>query len=164
MGKLCITLGLFTALLTLALDQATKWVMLSMVNIAGRPPIEVTGFFDLVMVWNHGISFGMFSGTSQPMIFIGVSGIIMIILLSWLARSTSFYTAFALGNILGGAAGNVIDRLRFGAVADFFDFHLGIYHWPAFNIADSTIFIGVVLLCAGSMFSKSPKPQEEIHS
>ena len=156
----CIFLGLFTAILTLALDQGSKWMMLEMVKIHERPPIEVTGFFNLVMVWNPGISFGMFAGASQPLLFTGISLAIMLMLLAWLFKNTSLFTAFALGNILGGAAGNVIDRLRFGAVADFFDFHLGGYHWPAFNIADATIFIGVVLLCAGSMLVKTNNHKE----
>jgi signal peptidase II len=152
-----MVIGLLVALLSLLLDQGSKWVMLSVVDIANRSAIEVTGFFDLVMVWNYGISFGLFSDGKSPFIFIGVSAVIMAILLNWLIKTPSLFIASALGLILGGAAGNVIDRLRFGAVADFFDFHLGIYHWPAFNIADSCIFIGVVLLFADSMFKPAQK-------
>ena len=122
--------------------------------VPDHPVVEVTPFFNLVMVWNYGISFGMFAGSRQPAILIACSAIILGILAVWLYKNSSKLVACALGCVIGGAAGNVIDRLRFGAVADFLDFHIGPYHWPAFNIADSSIFIGVVLLCISSMFTQ----------
>lgn len=144
--------GGLAALLALALDQANKWHMLSVVDIANRPPIEVTPFFNLVMVWNRGVSFGMFSEQNQPLLLICLSLVICGVLLVWLFKAESRAVALAIGLVIGGALGNVIDRVRFGAVADFFDFYIENWHWPAFNIADSCIFIGVVVLCIDSMF------------
>lgn len=152
-SKRAFVFGLFMAAATLALDQFSKWAMLELVGIEHNPPLELAPFFNIVMVWNHGISFGLFAGQRVPVALVASSLIITCILLGWLYKNASLLTAFALGCVIGGALGNVIDRLRFGAVVDFLDFHIGQYHWPAFNVADSTIFIGVVLLCAGSMFS-----------
>jgi signal peptidase II len=156
-----VWLGLLAAVATLALDQASKWWLLEVTGLAARPPIEALPVFNLVMVWNTGISFGMLAGYNQPLLLIALSGVIMAILLVWLARADSRLTALALGIVLGGALGNVVDRLRFGAVADFFDFHIGPYHWPAFNIADAAIFIGVVLLCVSSMFMGPKNDSQE---
>src|SRR5437868_11829956 len=103
--------------------------------------ITLAPFFNLVMVQNTGISFGVFSGPHtlpmQALILTGFSLVISVILLIWLYNNTSRLVACALGAVIGGALGNVIDRLYYGAVADFFDFHIDIYHWPAFNVADS---------------------------
>ena len=115
--------------------------------------MEVTSFFNLALVWNYGVSFGMFAVLRQPLMLSGLSVAIICILLIWLTKNLSKLIAVALGLVIGGAIGNIVDRLRFGAVTDFLDFHIGTYHWPAFNIADSCIFIGVVLLCASSMFT-----------
>lgn len=146
--------GLFIAALALMLDQLSKWILLEKVGMLTRPPMEITPFFNLAMVWNRGISFGMFSDYNQPFILIFLSLAITAVLLKWLHKADSRFLAAALGITIGGALGNVVDRLRFGAVADFFDFHLMGYHWPAFNVADSCIFIGVVILCLESMFKR----------
>lgn len=144
--------ALLVAVVVLIVDQLSKWVLFDMVGIAGRTAIEVTSFFNLVMVWNPGISFGMLADYNQPLLLIIMTLVITAFLLAWLVRTPYAMVAYALGAVIGGAAGNCVDRLRFGAVADFFDFHLMGYHWPAFNIADSAIFIGVVVLCIHSMF------------
>lgn len=143
--------SLMIALITLGIDQWNKWWFLNVFDIANRPPVEVTGFFNIVMVWNYGISFGMFSGHNQPIPLIIMALAIVLVLLVWLARSDDRLSMWGIGFVIGGALGNVIDRARFGAVADFFDFHVAGYHWPAFNIADSAIFIGVVVLCIQSI-------------
>jgi len=148
-------IGIFTAIVAFACDQASKWYLISVMDIAHRPPIEVTPFFNLVMVWNQGISFGMFAGAGQPYLLVTLSIIICLFLLSWLRKIELRWLAFAIGMVIGGAMGNVVDRLRHGAVADFFDFYIKNSHWPAFNIADSCIFIGVVLLCIDSMFVRT---------
>jgi signal peptidase II len=152
-----IRLGIATAVIAIAADQLCKWWMLDVVDIDARPPIAVTPFFNLVMVWNKGVSFGLFSGHDQPLILSMLALAICAILAAWLMKAHTRLVAFALGLVIGGALGNVIDRLRFGAVADFFDFYIGNAHWPAFNIADSCIFIGVVLLCIDSMVTPSKK-------
>jgi signal peptidase II len=143
--------GMCCMSIALLLDQLSKWYLLEIVGIGHIPPIELTSFFNLVMVWNHGISFGMFAEHNQPLILIAMALVITVILGFWLVRAESLRVALAIGTVMGGAIGNVIDRVRFGAVADFFDFHVMGYHWPAFNIADSCIFIGVVVLCIDGM-------------
>ena len=116
--------------------------------------IEILPFFNIVMVWNQGVSFGMFNNLNAygPMILSIVSVLISIIFAIWLIRSTSRLQSLALCLVIAGALGNVIDRVRFGAVIDFLDVHAAGYHWPAFNIADSAICIGVFLLIIHAIF------------
>ncbi len=137
-----------TILAIIAFDQLTKWFLLAHVGMAERTPIEVTSFFRLVMVWNKGISFGMLNqGESfMPWLLMAVAIAISVWLCALARASTIAYERVAYGLIIGGALGNVIDRLRFRAVADFFYFHIGDLGWPAFNIADAAICIGVGLL------------------
>jgi signal peptidase II len=144
------------AALVIALDQLVKWFMLERVGIDEGPPIIITSWFKLVMVWNHGVSFGMLSapGSYVPHFLILVALVISSLLL-WLglrAHHRGEWLAYAL--VIGGALGNVIDRLRFGAVADFFYFHIGELGWPAFNVADAAICTGVALLLLQSFFPK----------
>lgn len=151
--------GLGAAVVVALLDQATKWWIVEQVM---RPPrvIPVTPFFNLVMGWNPGVSFGMF-GSGSPAatwILIGLAAAVVSVLLVWLARAEQWWIATAIGMIVGGALGNVVDRLRFGAVADFLDVHVAGYHWPAFNVADSGITIGAVVLIADSLFAKPEPP------
>jgi len=123
--------------------------------------IPVTPFFNLVMGWNKGISFGLFHGDSIFNIW-GLPAIALIItafLLVWLWRSKGCVISIAISFIIGGALGNVIDRIRFGAVADFLDIYVLGYHWPAFNLADAGITLGAVLLIYDSLFGEG-----EIHN
>lgn len=148
-------LGLIVALLILVADQASKAPLL---DLMARHPggIEVTSFFNLVMVWNRGVSFGLFSHAddSRRWILILAAAAITLWLLVWLWRGPNRLVALALGLVIGGALGNILDRLRFGAVADFFDFHLFGWHWPAFNIADCAIVVGVGLLLLDSFIPR----------
>lgn len=154
--------GLGIALVIFGLDQATKWWIVEQVM---RPPraIEVTSFFNLVMGWNRGVSFGMFNHNSaiNAWLFTGLALVIVAVLLVWLRKADRGLVGCAIGLIVGGALGNALDRLRFGAVADFLDFHVGGYHWPAFNVADSGITIGAALLLADALFSRAEKPKNE---
>lgn len=154
--------GLLLASLVLALDQGSKWYLLNIVEIARRGRIAVLPFFDLVMVWNHGISFGMFSNPeqSQALFLILMALGIVAVLLHWLTESAGRFASLAIGLILGGALGNVIDRAVYGAVADFFYFRLGSFYWPAFNVADAAICVGVALLCAESMLSRKSTSEQ----
>lgn len=156
-NKITFFAGLGIAAVTIALDQLSKWWVLDGMGLASRPPIEVTSFFNLVLVWNHGISFGMLSGQRLPLLLIVVAMVVVSILLRWLVKVTDWLTVVGIGLVVGGALGNVIDRVRFGAVADFLDFHWEKLHWPAFNIADSAIFMGVVVLCIESMMHPPKK-------
>ena len=141
-----LRIGLLVAAVVLVLDQATKALALSV--LSGRPPVEVTGFFNLVLVWNRGVSFGMLQGLGEagPWLLAAFGLAVCIVLLVWLGREGRSVTRIALGLVLGGAIGNIVDRARFGAVVDFLDFHALGYHWPAFNISDSAIVVGAVLL------------------
>ncbi len=152
--------GLGIAALVLVLDQLTKWWVVSIIM---QPPrnIPVTPFFNLVMGWNRGISFGLFHGDSAFNVWglPAIALIIVIFLLVWMWRATGTLISVAIGLIVGGALGNVIDRIRFGAVADFLDFYALGYHWPAFNLADTGITIGAALLIYDSLFSKEEVPR-----
>lgn len=114
----------------------------------GAIPMEILPFFNLVLLWNRGISFGML-GHMQSWMPIALTLAISLVALTlaiWLLRARDLPTALALGFIVGGALGNIVDRVRFGAVADFLDFHWGHLHFWSFNVADSAIFVGVVIL------------------
>jgi len=128
-----------------------------MVEIVMKPPhvIEVTSFFNLVMGWNRGISFGFFNNDSplNSWVLPLVTLLIVCFLVVWLARAGGVMICMSLGLIIGGALGNLIDRLRYGAVADFLDFHAFGYHWPAFNVADSAITVGACMLVWDSLFA-----------
>ena len=148
-----VLLGLLVAVLAIGVDQATKWWILLDVM---HPPrvIEVTPFFNVVLVWNRGISFGMFSNESMAGVWI-LSLLALIIvgfLTNWLRKAESKRAAISLGLIIGGALGNVIDRAVHTAVLDFLDFYLGSFRWPAFNAADSFITVGAILLILDSLF------------
>jgi signal peptidase II len=147
-------LGLLIALATIALDQATKWLVLTYLAPLGEA-IAITPFFNLVMVWNRGVSFGMFgsSGAFAPWILSGLAIAVVVALVIWLRRAAHYLTGVGLGLVIGGALGNVIDRVQYGAVIDFLDFHLAGWHWPAFNVADSGICVGAAFLVADSLFA-----------
>jgi signal peptidase II len=147
-------LGLALALATLILDQLSKWVMFDFV-FAERNFIPVTGFFNFARVHNRGASFGMFAVGEAwgPWVLSGIAVAISVALAVWLWRAQTRWLSAALGLILGGALGNLIDRARYGAVTDFLDFYVGTYHWPAFNLADSAITVGVVMLLGESLIA-----------
>lgn len=142
--------------LVLALDQIGKAWILGILGIPGaaRPAIEVTPFLNFVLVWNRGISFGLFDRASawQPWLLAGLSLVIVAGLLLWLRTARGRWTAPAIGLVAGGAIGNAVDRVRFGAVVDFVDFHIGGWHFAAFNVADAAITCGVAILLAVSLF------------
>ncbi len=147
-------LGLVLALLVAVLDQIGKWWILGYVM---NPPtvIPVTPFFNLVLVWNRGVSFGILNQESTwiPWLLSAVAAAICAALLVWLRRAEGRWLAAALGLIIGGALGNLVDRLRFGAVVDFLDVHAGGYHWPAFNVADAAITVGVGILLIDALIA-----------
>ena len=150
-----VPLGLLVAVLAIGADQVTKWWILASVM---DPPriINVTPFFNVVLVWNRGISFGMFSNESMAGVWI-LSLLALIIvgfLFNWLRKAESKRVAISLGLIIGGALGNVIDRAVHSAVLDFLDFYIGSVRWPAFNAADSFITVGAILLILDSLFSR----------
>lgn len=173
---------LFLSVILLVLDQLSKWAVTEgllrivlekpepqslglfewYLNTPERLPFvstEILPFFNLVMVWNQGISFGLFNNQHEygPLILSAVSLLIMIVFLVWMFRSESKMQNIGIAFVIAGALGNIIDRMRFGAVIDFLDFHIAGHHWPAFNVADSCIFIGVLLLILHSLFFETEK-------
>ena len=147
-----LRLGIIAGIVTLVLDQASKYWLLYVFDIGNRGAVRVTPFFDLVLAWNIGISFGWFQNDSQiaQMSLMAVKAIAVIALAIWMARSRTVMAAVALGLIIGGAIGNAIDRLVYGAVVDFALFHVQIggntYNWYVFNLADAAIVAGVMAL------------------
>lgn len=159
------------SLLVIAVDQVSKWAV--DVLILRAPPVpdfwtwlsqpgprlpfaavEVTSFFNIVMVWNFGVSFGTFNhenGWSAPVLS-GLALILCLVFGLWLLRTSSTTQAAGLALVIGGALGNVIDRMRMGAVMDFLDVHVLGWHWPAFNVADSCICVGVGIILFHAVF------------
>lgn len=137
----------------LAVDFVTKWLILNIVMVPPRT-IEIAPFFNLTLGFNTGVSFGMFREffLDHPLVLAGIKMVIVAGLLVWAMRTARSTETVSLGLIAGGAVGNVLDRMRQGAVTDFLDFHVGNWHWPAFNMADVMITMGVVLLITGSLW------------
>ena len=152
-------LGLIVAFMALIADQALKWWMLHVFRIEAKGQVAVTPFFDLVMVWNPGISYGLFPQDSAAgrYVLIGIAIAAVAGLIVWLARARSTIGAAGIGLVIGGAIGNAIDRALYGAVADFFSFHAFGYHWYVFNIADAAIVAGVAGLLYESLFGGPKK-------
>ena len=149
-----IRLGLIVALASILFDQASKWWIL--VEVMDPPKvIPVTTLLNFVLTWNRGVSFGLFNneGNFGAWFFSILAIIIVGVLLIWLRKAETKVQSISLGFIIGGAIGNVIDRVNHLAVLDFIDFHLGSSHWPAFNAADSFITLGAAVLIVDSLFS-----------
>ena len=144
--------GAMAAVATLAIDQASKLWLLFVFDLAHRDVVKVAPFFDLVLAWNVGISFGWFQndGFLAQAILTGIKAVAVVVLAIWMARSRTWLATVALGLIIGGAIGNAIDRVAYGAVVDFALFHLQIggntYNWYVFNLADVAIVAGVAAL------------------
>ncbi len=159
----------------LILDQLSKWAIMEMImrpKIQGQDGfnilewytntpsilpytyIKITDFFNLVMAWNTGVSFSMFSGNTayMPYILLIVALGITAMFTKWLWDAEKHIHGISYALIIGGALGNIVDRSRFGAVIDFLDFHALGYHWPAFNIADMSVVIGISMLIIVSLF------------
>ena len=144
--------GVIAALVVLVLDQATKLWLLFVFDIGRRGAVEVTPFFDLVLAWNIGISFGWLQSENQlaQIALMAIKAIAVIALAIWMARSRTLIATVALGLIIGGAIGNAIDRFAYGAVVDFVLLHVQLggktFNWYVFNLADVAIVAGVAAL------------------
>ncbi len=152
--------GIVAALAALALDQAAKSWLLYGFDLARRGAVVVTPFFDLVLAWNTGVSYGWFQneGPLGQAVLIGVKIVAVVVLAIWMARSQARIATIGLGLIIGGAIGNAIDRFAYGAVVDFALLHVEIrgktYNWYVFNLADVAIVAGVAGLLYDSFFGK----------
>ncbi len=153
-------LGLGTAFVILLLDQASKYYVLNHV-LADYGVIGYSSFFNLVRAWNTGVSFSMFNnwGSLGVVLLSLVALCIVAFLIYWLYTETDKIIQLSLGFIIGGAIGNVADRIRLGAVFDFLDFHISGHHWPAFNVADSFICIGATLIIIRTIYLKAKKAE-----
>jgi signal peptidase II len=143
--------------LAIGIDQTSKWMI---VNVIMQPPriIEITPYFNIVLIQNTGVSFGMFGGfmADRQVVLIALNLAIVAGLLAWAWGTEIRSEKIGLGTICGGALGNIADRWREGGVTDFLDFHLADWHWPAFNFADVAIFVGFSMLLIQSL---RPAPQ-----
>jgi len=139
--------------LTVVIDQASKELLLRYLMKAGPIVPVIDDFFRLVVVWNAGVSFGLLGGEGAlpPWLLSAVAIAVCIGLFLWLRRTDRLLAGWGIGLVMGGAIGNVIDRARWGQVFDFADFYVGQWHWPAFNIADSAIVVGVALMLVDSL-------------
>ena len=149
--------GAIAAVVTLVIDQASKLWLLYVFDLAQRGAVRITPFFDLVLAWNVGISFGWFQndGFLAQAVLTTIKAVAVIVLAVWMARSRTLLATVALGLIIGGAIGNAIDRVAYGAVVDFALFHIDIggntFNWYVFNLADVAIVAGVAALLYDSM-------------
>lgn len=152
-------LGLGLGAAVVALDQLSKWWILYAFNLPFKGMVEVLPFFNLAMVWNRGISFGLMAadGDLGRWLLSSVAIVIILALVAWLRQVTTRFLAVAVGLVIGGAVGNLIDRMRFGAVVDFIQLHAAGYSFYVFNIADAAISMGVALLLWDAIFAPQDK-------
>ncbi len=156
-------LGLIIALAAFLADFLSKYYIAEL--FAKDAAIKSFGsYFNLVEAWNTGVSFSMFNdgGILGTVLLSAFALGVVAFLFSWLRHENNKTVQVALGLIIGGALGNVADRIRFGAVYDFLDFHYGAWHWPAFNAADSFICIGAFLIILHSLFTRKNNTLKEI--
>lgn len=150
----------FIAIAVLALDRVTKWLITSSMHLHESVSV-IPGLFRITHVQNTGAAFGLFSDHPSEwkiavLVMFSLAALVVVTILLWRNSHAFTLTGFALSLILGGALGNLWDRLVDGHVVDFLDFHLGGYHWPAFNVADSAIVVGAFILVAEILLARSP--------
>jgi len=154
-------LPLLSALAVVALDQISKIILAYNIPKYASVPV-IKGFFNLVHVRNRGMAFGLMNRPGHSFTFyflIAASLGAIVLLLIWFRKmkDEDHNITIGISLILGGAVGNLIDRIRLGEVIDFLDFYVGSYHWPAFNVADAAITIGIFWLAVNTLFRKTPK-------
>jgi len=159
-------LGLGIALFILLFDQAVKWVVTYVLQLHQRQEIKILDIFKLYWTENRGVSMGFLTAGSETArwLLVGLTAAISIFVLAWLWREKRRDDAIALGFVLGGALGNIIDRVRLGYVLDFADLHFGDVHpFLVFNVGDAAITIGVLLLLVRALLTRDRKaPSEEV--
>ena len=153
-------LGLIIALAAFLADRVSKWWVLEVLDLDRVGRIEILPFLDFRMVWNRGISMGLFQadGDGGRLALIILTTLVSIFILVWLIRTQEKILAIALGLVLGGAVGNIWDRISYGAVADFVHLHVGNLSFYIFNVADSVITLGVILLLADALLLPQKQP------
>lgn len=159
-------LGFALAVGVFALDRLSKWWVLGPFDLLSKGDVAVLPFFNLTLVWNRGVSLGLFPTTSDSgrFLLVGLTTLITVAVAVWLWRAQRAHVVLALGSVLGGALGNIWDRLSYGAVADFLHFHAWEYSFYVFNAADAAISLGLgVLVLDGLLLGKKP-PKKAGHS
>lgn len=143
-----LLLGLAVAAVVFAADLASKLYVLDTLALEATGPIRVLPFLDLVLVWNRGVSYGLFQQDSDlgRWLLVAVTAVATVALTAWLVRTRSRLNAVALGLVVGGAVGNGVDRVVYGAVVDFVHFHVADFSWYVFNVADAAIVAGAALI------------------
>ena len=155
-------IGLAIALLIFVLDQASKFVVMQLLQLPARGQIELIPFFNLTWAQNYGVSMGFLTASTdfQRWALVALTGLIGIAVFVWMNREKAKWDILALGMILGGAMGNIVDRARLGYVADFADLHVGEFRpFLIFNLADACISIGVVILLARALLIREKKDE-----
>lgn len=152
--------GIFALIVFLA-DRYSKWWFIDEFDLPSKGTVEILPIFDVVMVWNRGVSFSMLAASDDfgRWALVVLNLVIVSVLIYWLKSAKTIVLSGAIGIIIGGAFGNIYDRVKFGAVADFFQFHWDDWYFAVFNIADSFIFVGAVLLLFNSTFGSDAKQQ-----
>jgi signal peptidase II len=157
-------LGIISALVVLGADQGSKYWILHVLDLPDLRQVVLLPVLNLTMVWNQGVTFGLLNGLGEwshfalaaiALVVVGALGV-------WLRRAENAVAALAIGAIAGGAVGNVIDRLRYGAVVDFIHAHLGQWSWYVFNVADAAIVCGVAVLILESQFRRRPRQPDAV--
>ena len=156
-------LSLFLAGVVFLLDQGTKWWVAGTLAL-GETRTVISGLFNLTHVHNRGAAFGLFAHfesvwAAALLIVFSAAAMVLVLVLLWRNHAPRL-AGWGLALILGGAAGNLLDRLRAGRVVDFLDFHLGPYHWPAFNVADAAIVVGAATLIYQVLQRRHEAPSE----
>lgn len=154
-----ISLGLLSAVVVLAADQGSKYWILNVLKLEELRQVVLLPVLNLTMVWNQGVTFGMLHGLGawSHLALAAMALVVVGVLANWLRRAESAMVALSIGAIMGGAVGNVIDRLRFGAVVDFIHAHIGTLSWYVFNVADAAIVCGVGVLVFDNLIRGRPK-------
>jgi signal peptidase II len=145
-----------------ALDRLTKWVVETRVSFADTRTV-IPGFFDIVRAQNSGVAFGMFNESTfewrtTVLVLVSAAAVVVVSAIIWKARQLDLPSLWGFALILGGAAGNLYDRILSGRVTDFLDFYIRDYHWPAFNVADSALVVGCGLLLVGMLHPQRQAP------
>lgn len=156
--SLPLRLGLIVAVLVVVADQASKTAVLAWSQSWDGPLHPVAPFLDFAALWNTGISYGLFpQGETGRWVLVGIKVAAALLFAVWLSRTSRRLDAVALGLLIGGAIGNAVDRVVYGAVFDFVSLHAFNYHWYVFNIADVAVVVGVGLLLYDTLFARASK-------
>lgn len=158
-----IHFGAIAAILAFLIDRLNKWWFIDVYELPTKGVVEIWPIFDVVMVWNRGVSFSFLEASTDfgRWALVALNVIIVGVLIYWLKGAKTKWVSIGVGLVIGGALGNIYDRVKFGAVADFFQFHWDNWYFAVFNVADSFIFVGAVLLIINSTFGEDAKEENK---